>query len=72
MIIRISRGDRDAFGELYRDLAGKIYGYLKTRLSEEAAIDDVMQETFMAVWRSSGSFKNGLSYYGVGHGKRLI
>ena len=57
LVERIAKQDRDAFDELYRLLSTKIYGYLRLRLSNESGIEDILQDTFLSVWRQASSFQ---------------
>jgi RNA polymerase sigma-70 factor (ECF subfamily) len=46
-----ARGDRAAFELLYRRLSPWLAARLRYRCTDEALVDDVVQETFVAVWR---------------------
>lgn len=46
-------GDRGAFEILYRRHAPQLAARLRARCADETLVDDVVQETFLAVWRGS-------------------
>ncbi|MDR6319027.1 RNA polymerase sigma factor [Actinoplanes couchii] len=56
LVRRCARGDHAAFDELYRRTAPWLATRLRRRCSDDEIVAEVMQETFMAVWRSAGSF----------------
>ncbi|WP_234388270.1 MULTISPECIES: RNA polymerase sigma factor [Streptomyces] len=45
--------DRRAFGELYRRYAPWLRARLRGRCADPGVVDDVVQETFLAVWRGT-------------------
>lgn len=45
-------GDYDAFECLYKRHSGRVFEYLKGKVSDQAAAQDLLQETFMKVHRS--------------------
>lgn len=49
-------GDAAAFGELYDRLAPMVLLRLRRRCGDEGMASDVLQETFVAVWRFADSF----------------
>ena len=59
LVRRIARGDRRAFDELYRRTAPWLVVRLRRRCADEDVVADVMQETYLAVWRAAGSFAGG-------------
>jgi RNA polymerase sigma-70 factor (ECF subfamily) len=56
LIVRVGRGDRAAFEELYRRFARPVLGLALRRLGDHGRAEDAVQETFAAVWRSARSF----------------
>ena len=56
LVQRVARGDRDAFDALYRRTAPWLALRLRRRCADEQLVSEVMQETYLAVWRASGSF----------------
>jgi RNA polymerase sigma factor (sigma-70 family) len=56
LVRRAAAGDRQAFDELYRRTAPWLLARLRRRCADDDVVDDVMQETYLAVWRAAGSF----------------
>ncbi|WP_197698831.1 RNA polymerase sigma factor [Streptomyces sp. TLI_053] len=52
----MARGDRVAFEELYRRTSPWLAVRLRRRCADEQMVAEVMQETYLAVWRAAGSF----------------
>ncbi|MFC3573242.1 RNA polymerase sigma factor [Streptomyces yaanensis] len=50
-------GDRRAFEELYRRYAPWLTARLRGRCADPAVVDDVVQETFLAVWRGTARYR---------------
>ena len=50
LVGRARRGDRDAFGELFRLHHGRLYRFARAHVGEAA--DDVVAETFLRAWRA--------------------
>lgn len=51
-------GDRRAFEELYRRYAPWLVLRLRGRCADPALVDDVVQETFLAVWRGKARYRH--------------
>lgn len=49
--------DRHAFEELYRRYAPWLAARMRSRCSDAGIVDDVVQETFLAVWRGSARYR---------------
>jgi RNA polymerase sigma-70 factor (ECF subfamily) len=56
LVRRTAKGDRAAFEELYRRTSPWLVVRLRRRCADEQIVAEVMQETFLAVWRAAGSF----------------
>lgn len=48
--------DADAFSRFYARFSAKVYGLLLTLLRNQTDADDVLQETFLQVWRQANRF----------------
>jgi len=53
---RIAAGDRDAFGAFYDRYAPVLFGFCVRILKDARDAEDVLQETFVQVWRDAGRF----------------
>lgn len=70
---RICRGDSAAFDGFYRDCAPRLRNFLRQLLGNTQAAEDVMQETFLQLWRKPNGFhpENGaLRSYVFGIGRK--
>jgi RNA polymerase sigma-70 factor, ECF subfamily len=56
LLRRVAEGDSRALRHLYEDHAGWIAGRLRQKLPAHA-VEDVVQETFLAVWRGAAGFR---------------
>ncbi|MGY1744901.1 RNA polymerase sigma factor [Blastococcus sp. SYSU D00695] len=56
LVRRTADGDRRAFDELYRRTSPWLAVRLRRRCADEDVVADVLQETYLAVWRAAGSF----------------
>ncbi|MEV0698682.1 sigma-70 family RNA polymerase sigma factor [Saccharopolyspora sp. NPDC050389] len=56
LVRRIARGDRAAFEELYRRTSPWLAVRLRRRCADQQLVAEVMQETYLAVWRAGGAF----------------
>ncbi|MRT44284.1 RNA polymerase subunit sigma-24, partial [Xylella fastidiosa subsp. multiplex] len=48
--------DRGAFEELYRRYAPWLTARLRGRCADPGVVDDVVQETFLAIWRGKARY----------------
>jgi RNA polymerase sigma factor (sigma-70 family) len=56
LVRRTAGGDRRAFDELYRRTSPWLVVRLRRRCADDDLVADVMQETYLAVWRAAGGF----------------
>ncbi len=52
----VAKGDEAAFERLYAATRAKLYGVLLRILGRAALADEVMQETYLKVWKMAGQF----------------
>lgn len=75
LIKRIAGGDEEAFLELYQRLAPPLYTYLLRFLYGDEAAEDVLQETFVAIWQGAARFGGRASVktwsYRIAHNKAV-
>lgn len=58
LVARISLGDPDALQQLYERHSTALYAHLWYELDgDDTSINEVMQDTFVAVWRSASSYR---------------
>ncbi len=56
---RASLDDEAAMEEVYRLTSAKIYALLLRILPDQSTAEEVLQETFLAIWRHADSFSDG-------------
>ena len=56
LVALVSRSDESALAELYDRIGGIAYGLAYRILRDEALAEDAVQEAFLGLWRSAGSF----------------
>ncbi len=59
---RIARGDPEAFDTLYRQVSSEVYRYLASRGLPRDAVEEALQDTFLAIWRDAGVFHGESAY----------
>ncbi|WIM99000.1 RNA polymerase sigma factor [Actinoplanes oblitus] len=57
LLARIGAGDRSAFEAFYRRHAAWLVLRLRYRCLDTTLVDDVVQETFLAVWRGTARYR---------------
>ena len=56
LLVAAGRGDQSAIGQLYDRFSGQMYG-LAMRITQDATLaQDVVQESFVGIWRNAGRF----------------
>jgi RNA polymerase sigma-70 factor (ECF subfamily) len=56
LVALVSRSDETALAELYDRIGGIAYGLAHRILRDESLAEDAVQEAFLGLWRSAGSF----------------
>ena len=59
LLAATARGDRQAFAELYRLTHRRLYAIALALLRQPDAAEDVVQETYLAIWRTAGQYQPG-------------
>jgi RNA polymerase sigma-70 factor (ECF subfamily) len=74
LVQRLSAKDQDAFSYLYDNYSGAIYGTLIRIVTEEEVAQDLLQETFVKIWKSFSSYnaQKGRLYTWMGNIARNI
>lgn len=66
LLVRIAAGDKAALAELYAQAKNPVYCFALPILRDSFAAEDVMQETFLQVWKSAPTYhpsgKNALTW----------
>lgn len=57
LLADVATGDRDALAELYRRHAPWLVLRLSRRCADPGAVEEVVQDTFVAVWRSADRYR---------------
>ena len=57
LVALVARGDETALGELYGRVGRVAYGLAFRVLRDERLAEDALQDGFLAVWRSAGTFR---------------
>ncbi|MEU4593644.1 RNA polymerase sigma factor [Micromonospora aurantiaca] len=56
LLRRVARADLDAFDELYRRTSPWLAIRLRRRCADDGIVAEVLQDTYLTVWRAAGSF----------------
>ncbi|MFD8591669.1 ECF RNA polymerase sigma factor SigK [Streptomyces sp. NPDC059637] len=56
MLVRVARGDQEAFESLYTVVAGPVLGLVRRVLRDPAQSEEVAQEVLVEVWRTAARF----------------
>jgi len=57
LVAAVATGDREALAELYRRHAPWLMLRLSRRCADPGAVEEVVQDTFVAVWKGAGRFR---------------
>ena len=58
LLASVAAGHMPAFEELYRRYEKRVFQYICTFLQDRAAVEEVVSDTMLAVWRGAGSFSH--------------
>lgn len=58
LLLLMKTGDMEAFRILYEETAGKIYGYALSILKHGPDAEEVMQDTFLTVWKQAETYES--------------
>ena len=59
LIRRTGEGDMDALETLYKELKDSIFGLALMYTKSFSDAEDIVHDTFLAVWKNSSEFKRG-------------
>ncbi|WP_025897763.1 RNA polymerase sigma factor [Sneathiella glossodoripedis] len=57
LIRKISEGDEKAFADFYRMFEKRLYHFIKQKLNDPFEAADILNETFLEVWRKAATFE---------------
>ena len=57
LLAGIGRGDRGAFAEIYRHYQPRLYGYLRRLLPDPIAVEEVLDDVLLVVWKDARKFR---------------
>ncbi|GGZ02655.1 sigma-70 family RNA polymerase sigma factor [Streptomyces nitrosporeus] len=57
LLVRVARGDQDAFTRLYDHISGPVFGLVLRVLRDPAQSEEVAQEVLVEVWRTAPRFQ---------------
>src|SRR6187431_1238645 len=56
LMAAVAKGDQAAFERLYAATRAKLYGVVLRILRRTDLADEIMQDTYLKIWRSAGEF----------------
>jgi RNA polymerase sigma-70 factor, ECF subfamily len=62
VVSRAQHGDVDAFGELYREHAGRVFALCVRMSGDRLHARELMQDVFVRAWERLGSFRGDASF----------
>ena len=57
LLVRVGRGDRRAFSDIYRLYQPRLYGYLRRFLRDPATVEEVLDDVMLVVWKDARKFR---------------
>jgi RNA polymerase sigma factor (sigma-70 family) len=61
LMIRVAGGDAEAFRQIHLETSSRLYAHAFNILRKHELAEDVLQETFIAIWRSAIGYQSHLS-----------
>ena len=61
-MVLYQEGDTRAFDLLYRRHSGKVYGFIKNRISDSGLVEDIFQSVFVKLHKSRNQFDSSLKF----------
>ena len=58
-LVAVGRGDRAALHRVYAASSGRLFAIALRIVGDRAAVEDVLQETFIKVWNRAASYDPG-------------
>lgn len=62
LMVLYQHGQEDAFNQLYNRYADRVYGYLRQRIRDPQAINDIFQSSLMKLHRSKDQFNSTYAF----------
>lgn len=59
LLLAVAEGDRDAFSDLYDEVAGTVYGLARKVVVDPSRAQEIAQDVLLEVWRKAGDFDPG-------------
>lgn len=59
VLVRVGRGDQEAFAQFYDATAGMVFGLVLRVLRDRAQAEEVTQEVFVQAWRTAAGYRAG-------------
>ena len=57
LLVRVGRGDRRAFADIYRLYQPRLFGYLRRLLPNPATVEEVVDDVMFVVWKDARKFR---------------
>ena len=57
LLVRVGRGDRRAFADIYRLYQPRLFGYLRRLLPNLATVEEVVDDVMFVVWKDARKFR---------------
>ena len=57
LLIRMSRGEVDAMGELYELIRTDVFSYALSKLGDRAGAEDILHDTFIQIWKNATLYR---------------